>query len=111
MNSTQTVSQTQKENQNPLNQEEKILIQPPKQLQGIPNQEESESIIKSSESSQNPEKNLESTEPKNEDHISEILEVILGDYLPGNYRASPTLKPNSTEKAAIVLEELLLVRK
>ena len=48
---------------------------------------------------------------KNEDQISQILEVILGDYFPPDFRPSTVLTKDSTEKAAIILEELLEERK
>lgn len=54
---------------------------------------------------------LQTSQDKCKEHTAEILEVILGDYLPENFGASPVLTKNSTEKAAIVLEALLLERK
>ena len=76
-----------------------------------PSQKDLENELKtSSKTSKN--MNLQSEiSQKNEDQISKILEVILGDYLPSDFCPSTKLTKDSTEKAAIILEELLLERK
>ena len=74
-------------------------------------QKELEEILKNSEERKLKTSSNDKDKMKNEDQIAHILEVILGDYLPSDFRPSLTLTKDSTEKAAIILEELLLERK